>query len=112
MTNILQQFLADRAKRQPVTNDSKPVTREEFNTLVLAVHGLIEDFAVATAPEKMQEAFTNALKPLVDGVKTATNARRPDRGFLAPSDDDDTAPTVANERRPAGNTLYLAPKGD
>jgi len=111
MTSLLQQFVAQRAARQkkPVTNDAQPVTRAEFNTLVQAVHGLIEDFEAATAPEKMQEVFANALKPLVDGVKPATNANALSGKYRLPSDDDEGGSAIVNLSEKLG---YCSPEGD
>lgn len=91
MTTIMQKFIADRAKRAPVTNDSQPVTRAEFNTLVQAVHGLIEDFEAATSPEKLAGAFNAALKEAIPTTNAQQN--RYDtagiRGkYLLPPDDD------------------------
>lgn len=109
MTTLLQQFVAQRAARQkkPVTNDGQPVTRAEFNTLVQAVHGLIEDFAAATDPQKMQGAISEALNNALKETPGSTVARHSGR-YLLPSDGDDA--------RPLGNAApaarYALPEGD
>lgn len=133
MTNVIQQFLAGRAERQTahisninaereaphVANSSytpKPVSRAEFNTLVQAVHGLIEDVDAALSPEKLTAAMNAAFGEAMKGRAPIANARRinPLSQYLAPSDDDE-GQTIANARRrgpvPA-NRLFLAPEGD
>jgi hypothetical protein len=111
MTTLLQQFVAQRAARQkkPITNDSQPVTRAEFSTLVQAVHGLIEDFAAATDPQKMQGAISEALNSALKEAPGSTAPRQPDRGrYLLPSDDDDAQPL--GNAAPAAR--YALPEGD
>lgn len=119
MSNRLQAFLTARAARPkvPVTNDAQPVTRAEYNTLLQAVHGLIEDVDAILQPGKIEaalsEAVTNALKSLDDGkpgARVMANGRR-DHGFLIPPDDDDDKPVkgVTNGARIGG---YLLPEGD
>jgi len=108
MSNLLQQFVAARAARKPVTNDAQPVTRAEFNTLVEAVHGLIEDMEAATSPEKLTAAFNAALKE----AAPTTNAARVKGKFLLPSDDEDDGAAVTNKRQPAGKVGYRLPEGD
>ncbi|WIA57635.1 hypothetical protein N6H05_07510 [Sphingobium sp. WTD-1] len=118
MTNVIQQFLAGRAERQAshITNAEQPVTRAEFNTLVRAVHGLIEDVDAALSPEKLTATMNAAFGEAMKGRAPIANARRgnPLSQYLAPSDDDD-GQAIANQRngRPAANKrLYLAPEGD
>lgn len=124
MSNILQQFLADRAKRQPVTNDAPQVTRPEFNTLAKVVEGLVEDIEAATSPEKIQKVFTDALNsalkdvpatggsPATNALRSRYDASRVRGEYRAPVDDDGDAP-ADDQRAPRTNALgYTAPEGD
>jgi len=115
MTNLLQQFVAQRAARQkkPVTNDAQPVTRAEFNTLVEAVHGLIEDFEAATSPEKMQEVFSEAFNAALKDAPAVANVAGPRGKYLVPSDDDESAPKSGEARNRRGaKPTYILPEGD
>lgn len=106
MTSLIQNFLAARAaksERQPVANAEQSVTRAEFNTLLQAVHGLIEDFDTIASPEKLQAAFNSAIKDAMPLV----NAKHPAVRFVAPEGKDGAA-TIANKR--AGK--FTAPAGE
>ena len=128
MSNILQQFITSRAERQKevVTNTEQPVTRAEFNTLVLAVHGLIEDMDAAMSPEKLAAAMNAAFSEATKGRTPLANARRgtASHTFLAPAGEPD-GDNVGNIMPPVtgkpsalrvnggnGGRTFLAPKGD
>lgn len=133
--NKLRQFIVGAGQKSLTANSdpdpNRPVTRAEFNTLALAVNGLVEDFAAATSTEKMTEAMNAAVKPLLAGLQTngsgvrgqfraplalpaegegwgaqtLANGRR-DRGFIPPADD--------NPRKPLALKAdgYKLPEGD
>lgn len=106
MTSLIQNFLAARAaksEKQPVANAEQSVTRAEFNTLLQAVHGLIEDFDAIVSPEKLQAALNSAIKDAMPVV----NAKHPAARFVAPEGKDDAVP-IANKR--AGK--FTAPAGE
>lgn len=106
MTSLIQNFLAARAAKpdkQPVTNAEQSVTRAEFNTLLKAVHGLIEDFDAVVSPEKLQAALNSAIKDAMP----LSNARHPSARFVAPEAKDDVTP-IANKS--AGK--FTAPAGE
>ena len=110
MTSLIQNFLAARAAKEPkppVANAAQSVTRAEFNTLVQAVHGLIEDIDAATSPEKLQAALNSALKPFEQSTTMKTNVGKVSGKYRLPGGDDDIAP-IANKS--AGK--FIAPAGE
>lgn len=113
MSSILDNFLAARANRQPVTNDAQPVTRAEFNTLARAVEGLVQDLEAALTPEKLTAALNAALEPLVNAAAPKTNAQSAFSQYCPPADDDDKDP-ITNRRRGARGRRdqFIAPEGD
>lgn len=135
--NKLRQFIVGAGQKSLTANSdpdqNRPVTRAEFNTLALAVNGLIEDFAAATSTEKMTEAMNAALKPLLANMQTNVGGvrgqfRAPlalpaegeglgaemranglrDRGYLVPADEDPRKPLALK----ADPFFHPAPKGD
>ncbi len=111
MSTILDNFLAARAKRQPVTNDAQPVTRAEFNKLTVAVAALIEDVETALSPEQLGKALNAALEPLVNrAAPTKPGTPRTASRYLLPADDDDDA----GDGKPVttANSRYKLPEGD
>jgi hypothetical protein len=110
MTNLIQNFLATRAAKtpkQPVTNDGQAVTRAEFNTLLQAVHGLIEDFDAVASPDKLQAALNSAFESALKGATPLSNTRHPSNRFVAPEAKDDAAP-IAN----GAKSRFIAPAGE
>jgi hypothetical protein len=109
MTNLIQSFLASRAKaaKQPVTNAAQPVTREEFNTVLRAVNALIEDFDAITSPDKIRAVFNAA----INEAGVTTNARRAPGGFKLPAQDEnfDLAP-AGDDGAPLRNAAAPAPR--
>lgn len=101
MSTILEKFLASRAARQPVTNESQPVTREEFNTLARAVEGLVQDVEAALSPEQLGKALNAALEPLVNAAPKGAGGK-----FTAPAADDDATPGTAVTNK------FTAPAGE
>ena len=133
--NKLRQFIVGAGQKSLTANSdpdqNRPVTRAEFNTLALAVNGLIEDFAAATSTEKMTEAMNAAVTPLLArlqtngsgvrghyrpplalpaegegfGAEMRANGLR-DRGYLLPADDNPRPPLALKADG------YKLPEGD
>jgi len=139
MSNIIQRFVAGRAKTQALANAGDTVTRADFDKLAMlvnamakAVEGLIEDMEAATNPEKMQGVFNAALKDVMPALNAARRGAT-SRTFLAPAGDspaDGVGDIMPPERgKPAAMSVnagnrdrkplalpadraFLAPKGD